>query len=134
MNKLMVLMFRHLISKDEFLLLDGKNLLVYAVHNGLIGTSAFKDIALGDVVIQDNFAKAHPIVFKESLPLYIKFYRIDGACKSSTTVGIRPDLKNHVSIRVEELPLVIDDIELATPGLYSGSIESRLRDQAYISL
>jgi hypothetical protein len=55
-------------------------------------------------------------------------YLTDDACKPAVAVGNRRDLENYVPARVDEPPLVIEDLELAMKGLYGGLVESRLRD------
>jgi len=85
MNKLMVFTVRHRTSKEDVLSFDGKRLLVYAIKEGMVGKSSVANIEIGELSIDEQFAKGQLIANGTPAPAYFHFYEEDGAWKIDLT-------------------------------------------------
>lgn len=74
MDKLMVFTIRHRTSKEDILKFDGKQLLVYAIQEGMVGKNSVANNEIGQVDIDDDFAKGQLVVYGEPAPMYFHFY------------------------------------------------------------
>lgn len=72
-DKLMVLIIRHRTPKKEILSFDGTMLLIYSIDNGMVGKQGTANNSIGEVIIEDNFAKGQLLVRGEKTPVYFHF-------------------------------------------------------------
>jgi hypothetical protein len=85
LDKLMVFTIRHRASKDDILRFDGKKLFVYAIESGMVGKSSVATNSVGEVIINDNFAKGQFIMDGKKVPFYFHFYKEEGQWKIDLT-------------------------------------------------
>lgn len=85
MDKLMVLMIRHRISKEEIMTMDGRRLLVTAIKMGMVGKSSVINNEVGAVKVNGNFASANLLVKGQKTPLAFEFHKENGAWKLDLT-------------------------------------------------
>lgn len=85
MDKLMVLIIRHRISKDEILTTNGKQLLVTAIKMGMVGKSSVMNNEVGVVKVNGNFATGELLVQGQKTPLAFEFNKENGAWKLDLT-------------------------------------------------
>lgn len=85
LDKLMVLSIRHRTPKEDILSFDGKSLLVYAINNGMVGKNSVVNNTIGNVTIEDNFAKGQFLFNKQITPFYFHFYNEQGQWKIDLT-------------------------------------------------
>jgi hypothetical protein len=84
-DKLMVLIIRHRTSRENILKFDGKSLLVFAIKSGMVGKNSVSNNTIGDVTINDSFAKAELISHGQKTPLFMHFYKEDNIWKMDLT-------------------------------------------------
>ena len=75
LDKITVLSMRHRATKNELLGFDGKKLLTYAFDNGMVGKNSVSNSELGEVIVNDDFAKAEFIVNGQKTPFFFHFYK-----------------------------------------------------------
>lgn len=75
LDKLMVFSIRHRTTRENILSFDGKKLFVYAIKSGMVGKSSVASNSLGEVVVDNNFAKAQFISNGKVASFYIHFYK-----------------------------------------------------------
>ena len=85
LDKLMVLSIRHRTSKEDILSFDGKGLLVYAIKSGMVGKNSVANNSIGEVTIDNNFAKGQFIANGQKAPFYFHFYKEEGQWKIDLT-------------------------------------------------
>ena len=85
LDKVMVLMIRHVASKEEILEFDGKSLFVYAIDNGMVGKDGVSGGSIGEVTVNKDFAKGEFVVNGEKSPVFLHFYKEDGQWKVDLT-------------------------------------------------
>lgn len=74
LDKLMALSTRSVASVKELDSLSGETFFAYAVKNGLIGKKSVENVFIGDVIINEDFAKGQYIKNGKITPLYYHFY------------------------------------------------------------
>jgi hypothetical protein len=84
-DRLMVFSIRHRTSKEQILSFDGKALLVYAIKSGMVGKNSVANNSIGEVSIDNNFAKAQFIANGQKAPFYFHFYKEDSKWKIDLT-------------------------------------------------
>jgi hypothetical protein len=84
-DKLMVFSIRHRTSKEEILSFDGKGLLVYAIKSGMVGKNSVANNSIGEVTVDNNFAKGQFIANGQKAPFYFHFYKEDSKWKIDLT-------------------------------------------------
>jgi hypothetical protein len=84
-DKLMVFSIRHRTSKEEILSFDGKGLLVYAIKSGMVGKNSVANNSIGEVSVDNNFAKGQFIANGQKAPFYFHFYKEDSKWKIDLT-------------------------------------------------
>lgn len=84
-DKLTVLTLKHKASKKELLKFDGKGVLEYAIKNGMVGKSSVVGTTIGEVIIEDNFAKGQLVKNGQEAPFYFHFYKEDEVWKIDIT-------------------------------------------------
>ena len=85
MGKFMVFSIRKMVPKEDILKFDGKALLVYAIDNGMIDNSSARNIGIGEVTVEDHFAKGQLIVNGNVTPHFFHFYFEEGQWKFDIT-------------------------------------------------
>lgn len=78
LDKLMVFSVRHRTAKSDILSFDGKALFVYAIKCGMVGKNSVTNLAVGEVIIENEFAKGQLIVNGQKAPFYFHFYKEEG--------------------------------------------------------
>lgn len=85
LDKLMVLAIRHRTSKSDILSFEGTSLLVYAITSGMVGKNSVANNSIGEVLIEQDFAKAQLIANGQKAPFYFHFYNEDDLWKIDLT-------------------------------------------------
>jgi len=85
LDKLMVFTIRHRTSKEDILRFEGKSLLVYAIKSGMVGKNSVVNASLGEVVINNDFAKGQFMTNGQKTPFYFHFYHEEGQWKIDLT-------------------------------------------------
>lgn len=84
MDKMMVLILRLKISKEEILSLDGKGLFIYAVNKGMVGKGSVANNTIGEIKINKDFATGQFIAKGKPSEIYFEFYK-EGSWKLDIT-------------------------------------------------
>jgi len=85
MDKLIVLVIRHRISKEEIMTTNGKQLLVTAIKMGMVGKSSVINNEVGLVKVNGNFASGELLVRGQKTPLAFEFHKENGIWKLDLT-------------------------------------------------
>lgn len=85
MDKLMVFSIRHRTSKEDILSFDGRQLLVHAIQKGMVGKGSVANTEIGEVSVNEQFAKGQFVSNGTPAPIYFHFYEEDGAWKVDLT-------------------------------------------------
>lgn len=85
LDKLMVFSIRHRTSKSDILSFDGKSLLVYAIKSGMVGKNSVANNSIGEVIIENNFAKGQFIAYGQKSPFHLHFHKEEGIWKIDLT-------------------------------------------------
>ena len=90
LDKFMVLIIRHKASKEDILSFDGRGLFIYAIKEGMVGKNEVVNNTIGEVTIEDAFAKGQLLVQEQPTPLYMDFYRESDRWKVDLTSVFGP--------------------------------------------
>lgn len=85
LDKLMVFSVRHRTSIENVLSFDGESLLVYAIRSGMVGKNSVANNSIGEVEIENDFAKGQFIANGQKAPFYFHFYKENGQWKIDLT-------------------------------------------------
>jgi hypothetical protein len=85
LDKLMVFSVRHRTPKEDILRFDGKALLVYAIKSGMVGKNSVANNTIGEVIIENDFAKGQLIANGQIAPFYFHFYKEEKLWKLDLT-------------------------------------------------
>lgn len=85
LDKMMVFTIRHRVPKKDILSFDGKGLLVYAIKSGMVGKNSVANNSIGEVTIDNDFAKGQFIANGQKAPFYFHFYKEEGQWKIDLT-------------------------------------------------
>jgi hypothetical protein len=85
MDKMMILIIRQRVSKEEILNMNGEKLLIYAINNGMVGKNRASKNGIRNIYINKNFAKAELEASEKINPIYFHFYKEDGIWKIDLT-------------------------------------------------
>lgn len=92
LDKIMVLIVRQRVSKENILNFDGKALLIHAINNGMIDKNSAGSLTIGDATVDKNSAKGQLIFNGTESPYFSNFYKENGQWKydltSSFSIGI----------------------------------------------
>lgn len=106
LDKIMVLITRHRVPKEQLLKFDGRELFIYSIENMMVDTKSSPVLKLGTVTIDNDSAKAQ-LLFKDAeYPLYLNFYKEQGQWKYDLTSSFAialPALKKYVDEMNEKL-------------------------------
>lgn len=85
LDKLMVISIRYRTSKRDILSFNGKELLIYAIKEGMVGKNSVMHTEIGDVEIDGSFAKGQLISKGQKAPFYFHFYKESNIWKIDLT-------------------------------------------------
>jgi len=85
MDKLMVFSIRHRTPKEDILSFDGKQLLIHAIKEGMVGKNSVANSEIGEVEVDGDFAKGQFITNGQKAPFYFNFYKEDKVWKIDLT-------------------------------------------------
>jgi hypothetical protein len=85
LDKVMVFSVRHRTSREDILSFDGNGLFVYAIKSGMVGKNSVVNTSIGEVTMDNDFAKGQFIANGQKAPFYFHFYREDGQWKVDLT-------------------------------------------------
>jgi hypothetical protein len=85
LDKITVLLVRQSVSKENILTFDGKALLIHAINNGMIDKTSARSFTIGDITVDNNFAKGQIIANGTASPLFLNFYKENGQWKFDLT-------------------------------------------------
>ena len=85
LDKLMVLTVRHKMEREDLLSFDGKGLLAHAIRTGLVGKNSVANLSLGEVFVENHFARAQLAVDNAPALFYFHFYREEEKWKIDLT-------------------------------------------------
>jgi len=75
MDKLMILIIRVKTTKEDLLDFNGRELLVYAINEGMVGKNSVMNNDIGTVEIEGDYAKGQLMSNGEATPVYFIFNR-----------------------------------------------------------
>src|SRR5690606_46733 len=64
---------------------DGEGLLIYAIKEGMVGKNSVANNTIGDITIDENFAKGQLVVNGKEAPFYFHFYKEEDLWKIDLT-------------------------------------------------
>lgn len=85
LDKIMVLLVRHRVTKEDVLSFDGKALFIYAINHGMIDKSSVGQLKLGTITTEKDSAKAQLIFQGTEYPQSLNFYKEQGQWKYDLT-------------------------------------------------
>ena len=85
LDKLMVLSVRHRTPKEDVLRFDGEELLIFAIESGMVAKSSVQSNSIGEVTIDEQFAKGQFLASGQPTPLSLHFYEENGNWKVDLT-------------------------------------------------
>lgn len=85
MDKLMVFSIRHRTSKEDIMSFDGKQLLVYAIQQGMVGKNSVANNEVGSISVNEDFAKGQAVINGKPEELFYHFYKEEGKWKMDLT-------------------------------------------------
>jgi len=85
LDKLLVFSIRHRTSKDDVLSFDGLALLTYAIKSGMVGKNSVANTSIGEVTIDNSFAKGQLIAKGNKSPYFFQFYKEEKQWKIDLT-------------------------------------------------
>jgi hypothetical protein len=85
LDKIMVLIVRQKVSAENILKFDGTALLIHAINNGMINKKSEGSFTIGDITVENNFAKTQIIFNGVKSPYFLNFYKESGQWKYDLT-------------------------------------------------
>ena len=120
LDKLMVLIMRLKLNKDELKSMDSKGLLEYAINNGMIGKESVEQSSLGNIKVKNDKGEAEYVVGGKKTPLFIEFYKEAG--------GWKLDITSIMDESIEALNAKIREEGMTENDFVKGVIESRYEE------
>jgi hypothetical protein len=74
-DKITILSIRARATREEILNMQGSELFIYAIKNGMVGKNSVINNSVGDISIDSSFAKGQLLVKGNKTPLYFHFYK-----------------------------------------------------------
>ena len=74
-DKITILSIRARATREEILKMQGSELFIYAIKNGMVGKNSVINNSVGEVSIDSSFAKGQLLVKGNKTPLYFHFYK-----------------------------------------------------------
>ena len=115
-DKLMVVMLRHLVPLDSLEQMNGESLFVYAVDQGWIGTAGVINSDIGDVIVAGTHACANALSGGEETSLRWVFQKENGEWKQ--------DLTSVMPAADQALTQITRETEVNEDEFLTGLIES----------
>lgn len=84
-DKLQILRIRLTAKKEQILSFDDKEVIIFAVKNGMVGKEGVSNQSLGEITIEENVAKGQLVVKGKKTPFYLHFYKEDNQWKIDLT-------------------------------------------------
>jgi hypothetical protein len=84
-DRLTILGLRARATKDEVLAMRGTDAFLFAIKKGMVGKSSVSGNTLGDVTIEQNFAKGELVTHGKKTPLFFHFYKESDGWKFNLT-------------------------------------------------
>ena len=84
-DKVTILSVRSKAKKSEILAMQGSQLFLYAIENGMVGKNSVSNNGIGEITINNNFAKGKLKVNGKEVPFYFHFYNEQGQWKLDLT-------------------------------------------------
>lgn len=123
-DKLMVFSIRHRTLKEDILSLDGRKLLIYAIKNGMVGKNSVANNSIGNIIVDNTFAKGQFIVNGQAVPFYFHFYKEDEQWKidltslfSASTIAFKNMIKESGQSDNEYLFMLLETLTGEKPGV-----------------
>lgn len=85
LDKLMVLSIKHRTSKEDIVSFNGRDLLIYAIENGMVGKNSVAQNTLGEISVNGDFAKAGFLAKGQKTEYFFHFYKEDQIWKFNLT-------------------------------------------------
>lgn len=85
LDKLMVLTVRHKIDREKLLSFDGKTLLEEVIRTGLLGKNSVANLSVGEVIVENEFARGQLQTNGSNVPGFFHFYREEEKWKIDLT-------------------------------------------------
>ncbi len=84
-DKITVLLARHIIPKDTLLNFTAIEYIRYSVDNGMVGKNGVMDNTIGNITINKNFARGQNIQHGKKTKMFYHFYKEKGDWKINLT-------------------------------------------------
>ena len=102
MDRLTVLSLRHRVPMKDIAALDGKQLFIYSIDQGMVGRNSVANVEIGEVVLNGNSASGQLVASGEESPLYFKFNKEDGQWKLDLTSLFGPTTEGLQKMLVDQ--------------------------------
>lgn len=127
LDKMTLLSTRAQTPKDSILQMKtGADLFLYAIDNGMIGKESMSNVAIGEVTITKNFAKAEYLFKGQKTPFFMHFLYEDDAWHFNLTHNlqlVRPAFKKIIDENeLTETEFVLFMLESLTGEIPSSDI------------
>lgn len=84
-DKITILRIRSAASKTEIGSMQGTDAFLFAIKNGMVGKSSVANNELGEIIIEENFAKGQLLATGQKTDYYFHFYKEEGEWKIDLT-------------------------------------------------
>ncbi len=111
---------RHRVAVERMKTMTGRDFLIYAIDNGMIGKNSVMVISIGDVSIEGTSAKGQALANGTPTPMYFTFNKEDGAWKVDLT-SIFPTTNEALKKVVASSGLTEDEFIFKALEMVSGS-------------
>lgn len=85
MDKITVLGIRARATKQEIINMKGSDAFLFAIRNGMVGKSSVVNNSVGEITVDNNFAKGELLVKGNKTPIYFHFYKESEGWKLNLT-------------------------------------------------
>lgn len=119
-DRLNVYTARHRVAVELLKKMSGRDFLVYAIDNGMIGKNSVKTVAIGEVSVDGTTARGQAVANGTPTPMYFSFNKEDGAWKIDIT-SIFPTTVMALEKVVTESGMSEDEFIFRAIEMVSGS-------------
>lgn len=84
-DKITVLGIRARATKQEIINMKGSDAFLFAIRNGMVGKSSVVNNSVGEITVDNNFAKGELLVKGNKTPIYFHFYKESEGWKLNLT-------------------------------------------------
>ena len=85
LDKLIILSIRHQVESKDILSFNGQGLFVHAIEKGMIGKNSVNNNTIGDIEINEDFAKGQLISSGQKTPFHLHFHKENNKWKFNLT-------------------------------------------------